>query len=428
MTELFSHHTHSPESIALSDDTQRIHYSEFYQRSCQWGHLLHEYGVAPEKLVALYLPRSVEMVLALHGVWQAGGAYLPLDISHPAQRIADILEDAQPQCVITTRELAGNLPEQVEVICLDEQSTLDALAQQNKNSPQVTRSASYLAYVIYTSGSTGMPKGVMVEHKALVNRIDWMQRQYPMTPTDVVVQKTPYTFDVSVWELVWPFYVGAELTVAKEQGHKDPQYLSEFMAQQNVSVMHFVPSMLSAMLQHGDLAQVASLKYVFASGEALPSQVVKAFYQTVKTGSLHNLYGPTEAAIDVSYWDCSAADDIVPIGRPIQNIQLHVLDEDLKSLPIGAVGELYISGVGLARGYLNRAALTDERFISTPTNAKEKLYKTGDLVYWREDGQLVYIGRSDFQVKLRGLRIELGEVEAQLLDVAGITEAAVVVQ
>jgi amino acid adenylation domain-containing protein len=428
MVEQFTHHQTMANGIALSDGNTQLTYKEFNTLTCQWGHLLQQRGVIPNSLVALYLPRSIDMVLALHGVWQAGGAYLPLDIAHPQKRIADILANANPICVITTKALATDLPADINKVILDDDDVIAEHLAASNTSPKVERQSDDTAYVIYTSGSTGMPKGVMVSHAALVNRIDWMQTQYPLNHEDVVIQKTPYTFDVSVWELVWPFYSGARLSVAKAEGHKDPEYLSDFIVAEGVSVMHFVPSMLTAMLAHGELNRASRLRYVFASGEALLSSTVSAFYRSGSTASLHNLYGPTEAAIDVSYWDCSAQDnEQVPIGKPIQNISLHVLDSTLRHLPLGAIGELYIGGVGLAKGYLNQESLTAERFIISPLT-DERLYKTGDLAYWQADGQLIYVGRSDFQVKLRGLRIELGEIEVKLLSVAGIREAAVVIQ
>ena len=427
LTEHFHFGKTTPKALALRDENNAYSYAQFDALRNQWGHVLQRQGVKANMLVALYLPRSTDMVVALHGVWQAGGAYLPLDIAHPRARIAQILADAKPQCVITTMALAKSLPSGVEVIAIDDEVSQKARLRAPTSAPEVQCHEQDSAYVIYTSGSTGQPKGVVVSHRALANRIDWMQRQYPLTQNDVVIQKTPYTFDVSVWELVWPFFSGASLSVAKEGGHKSPQYLCDFMIEQKVSIAHFVPSMLTAMLAYGDLAQVDTLRHVFASGEALLGKTVEAFYQHVEHAKLHNLYGPTEAAIDVSYWSCSANDqEQVPIGRPIQNIQLHVLDSEQQVLPIGAIGELYIGGVGLAEGYLNQEELTAERFIDSAVLG-QRLYKTGDLAHWRADGQLMYVGRSDFQVKLRGLRIELGEIEAQLLALEQVKEAAVIV-
>ncbi|MEJ2118949.1 MAG: amino acid adenylation domain-containing protein [Alphaproteobacteria bacterium] len=267
-----------------------------------------------------------------------------------------------------------------------------------------------LAYVIYTSGSTGQPKGCMLSHKAICNRLDWMQGMYGLTSSDKVLQKTPYTFDVSVWEFFWPLRTGATLVLAKPQGHKDSHYLTETIRKEGISVCHFVPSMLRFFLDDPHCAECTSLRDVFVSGEALPFELVRRF-KDLLPARLHNLYGPTEAAVDVSYWECDIREDkAVPIGRAISNIQLHVLDEQQRPVPRGQEGELYIAGIGLARGYLNRPELTSERFVSIPFGeAGNRMYRTGDLGCWQADGTIDYLGRNDFQVKIRGFRIEPGE-------------------
>ncbi|MCJ8268591.1 MAG: amino acid adenylation domain-containing protein, partial [Psychrosphaera sp.] len=305
----------------------------------------------------------------------------------------------------------------------------EKLAGYSTSNPVIpTQTANHLAYVIYTSGSTGQPKGVMVEHQALVNRIDWMQNQYGLTADDVVLQKTPFSFDVSVWEFTWPLTTGARLVIAKPQGHKDPAYLASAIVEHQVTTLHFVPSMFRQMLNEPRWADCTSLKRLFCSGEALPGDVVNAHYQ-INSTPVHNLYGPTEAAIDVSYWACPADVKLagVPIGKPIQNIQLYVLGEMGQLQPNGSVGELHIAGVGLARGYLNKEEMTAERFIANPfsDDSASRLYKTGDLVRYQPDGNIEYIGRSDSQVKIRGFRIELGEIEHQLAQLPGIKSAAV---
>ncbi|CAH6926811.1 hypothetical protein VCHA29O37_30001 [Vibrio chagasii] len=289
--------------------------------------------------------------------------------------------------------------------------------------------------MIYTSGSTGMPKGVMNQHDGVVNRLQWMQDAYQLQSIDRVLQKTPYSFDVSVWEFLWPLQTGAALVVAKPDGHKDPVYLAEVIQQQDISVLHFVPSMLAAMLHGADWSACRSVKKVVCSGEALPFTLQKDFFATGTQAELHNLYGPTEAAIDVSYWVCDPVTElkVVPIGQPIANIQLHVLGEQGQMLPVGAPGELHISGIGVARGYLNRPELTAEKFITNPfasiedkAKGYDRMYKTGDLVRWLPNGTLEYLGRNDFQVKIRGLRIELGEIEHALTSEPSVQQAVVI--
>ncbi|WP_261595517.1 amino acid adenylation domain-containing protein, partial [Pseudoalteromonas holothuriae] len=296
--------------------------------------------------------------------------------------------------------------------------------------------STHLAYVIYTSGSTGKPKGVMVEHYSLVNRINWMDSEYGSSTDDCILQKTPFSFDVSVWEFFWPLLTGAKLLLAKPEGHKDSIYLSDLIQQHAVTKLHFVPSMLSNMLSFGELQKCKTIRQVFCSGEALLSQQVSDFYKLKIGAVLHNLYGPTEASIDVSYWDSSSNSpaDCIPIGRAINNTQLFVLNSNKELTPFGGVGELYIGGVGLARGYLNRPELTDDRFVVHPFASKQdkakgysRLYKTGDLARYLPDGNLEYIGRIDDQVKIRGFRIELGEIEAQLSDFESISACLVLV-
>ncbi|MCJ8273047.1 MAG: amino acid adenylation domain-containing protein, partial [Psychrosphaera sp.] len=312
---------------------------------------------------------------------------------------------------------------------LDDVHVQQRLQAFSPDNPTINQTANNLAYVIYTSGSTGRPKGVMVEHQALVNRIDWMQNEYQLSATDRVLQKTPFSFDVSVWEFTWPFIVGAPLVMAKPDGHKDPAYLAALIQQQQITTLHFVPSMLRQMVGEKSWVDCTSIKQLFCSGEALPDEVVKLHYQA-NSAPLHNLYGPTEAAIDVSYYSCPKDDSLgrVPIGKPIQNIQLYILNQQNQLQPKGVVGELHIGGVGLARGYLNLDALTAERFINNPfaINAGDRLYKTGDLARYLTDGNIEYVGRIDDQVKISGLRIELGEIEHQLSALDGIKSAVVV--
>ncbi|MES2316841.1 MAG: amino acid adenylation domain-containing protein [Pseudomonadota bacterium] len=413
----------TPDAPALVCGDVTLSYRELNERANRVAHYLVARGVGPDRMVGLCLERSLEMVIGMYGILKAGGAYVPLDPSYPAARLEFMLADAELDIVLTQRHLLGATPVPAGVsVYLDQEAQFAAFSTAN---PVVAGLApSNLAYVIYTSGSTGQPKGVMVEHAGLVNRIEWMQNEYKMGAHDRVLQKTPFSFDVSVWELTWPFMVGACLVMARPEGHKDHAYLAALIAEQGITVLHFVPSMLGAMLESGCWPGCTSVRRVFCSGEALPHSVQRQFQQC-HGAELHNLYGPTEASIDVSYW-AAVADypkQIVPIGRPIQNIVLRVLDPALNETPVGVAGELHIGGVGLARGYLNRSELNAEKFIHT--TAGERLYKTGDIARFLPDGNLEYLGRIDHQVKLRGLRIELGEIESALRNSPLVAEAVV---
>ncbi|UAA39976.1 amino acid adenylation domain-containing protein [Paraneptunicella aestuarii] len=434
----------TPQAIALVYESQSLTYKELNARANQLAHYLIAQGVQADERVALFMERSLEMVIAMLAVVKAGGAYLPIDPDFPDARIAYMLEDSGARILLTQSHLQAKVAKiidesidsskaDIQMLALDEQSRIwSDLQTHNPQREGIT--SQNLAYVIYTSGSTGNPKGVMLSHQALVNRIDWMHREYGCSAQDIILQKTPYSFDVSVWEFFWPLIKGAKLVMAKPGGHKQPDYLAEIIKAHGVTKLHFVPSMLSSVLATNALAECSSIQQVFCSGEALLPSQVQGFYQMLPHAQLHNLYGPTEAAIDVSYFDCSAlvqdATATVPIGKPIQNIQLYVFDAAMRLVPPGAVGELHIGGVGLARGYLNREQLTAEKFIQNPLVAMselpERLYKTGDLVRQLEDGNLEYLGRMDDQVKIRGFRIELGEIEALLNDYVGLQQAVVI--
>ncbi|WP_122877371.1 non-ribosomal peptide synthetase, partial [Burkholderia pseudomallei] len=362
-------------------------------------------------------------------------AYVPLDPSHPPERLRRMLDDTNPVAVLVDdigadalasfgSHVAARSP---RVHLSRDIAQWRACSPANPPTPR-ERAARRLAYVIYTSGSSGEPKGVMNEHRGVVNRLWWMQQTYALDERDAVLQKTPFSFDVSVWEFFWPLMSGARLVIAKPEGHKDPAYLSELIDRERVTTLHFVPSMLQAFLEDEGAARgCGSVKRVMCSGEALPPSLVKRFYRCLPDARLHNLYGPTEAAVDVTAWACDAEEGgaSVPIGRPIANTRIYILDGYGQPVPRGVAGELYIGGVQVARGYLNRPELTRERFVDDPFVAGGRLYKTGDLARWRTDGSLEYLGRNDFQVKIRGFRIELGEIEAQLAKVAGVRETVV---
>ncbi|MFI9503214.1 amino acid adenylation domain-containing protein [Nocardia sp. NPDC052566] len=409
-----------PDAVALEFEDVTLTYRELDEQANRLARLLIARGAGPETVVALCLRRSLELVVGMYAIVKAGAAYLPLDPEHPVERIDQILRQAAPVCVLTAARDALTLPEGTAQLALD---TLDlagfgSRALTDKDRPAALR-ADHPAYVIFTSGSTGKPKGVTVTHAAIVNRLRWMQHEYPLDGTDVVLQKTPATFDVSVWEFFWPLQIGAKLLIAAPDGHRDPAYLAHLIAEKRVTTAHFVPSMLSVFVTDTDVRGCGCLRRVFCSGEALPGATVRDFHAVLGGSAgprLHNLYGPTEAAVDVTYWPCPPDPASVPIGAPVWNTQTYVLDARLQPVPPGAVGELYLAGVQLARGYLGQSVLTADRFVANPFTPGTRMYRTGDLARWQPDGGVLeYLGRTDFQVKIRGLRIELGEIEAALL-------------
>ena len=420
----------SPQAPALVFEDVALSYGELNLQANRLAHYLISQGVGPETLAAIALPRSIEMVVGLLAILKAGGAYLPLDPDYPTERLAYMLQDAQPACVLTTIKVSELLPNHVTQLLVDP-GTQSELERQLKTNPADTQRISPLqplhpAYVIYTSGSTGAPKGVVVSHSAIVNRLLWMQSAYGLQSDDRVLQKTSIGFDVSVWESFWPLTHGATLVLSKPQGHKDPAYLSALIRGQQVSTVHFVPSMLQAFLQEPAAAECSQLRRVICSGETLTAELQKQYFSIVNA-PLQNLYGPTEAAVDVSFWQCDGSTTAVPIGRPVWNTRLYVLDANLEPVPVGIGGELYISGVQLARGYLRQPGLSAERFVADPFGAPgHRMYRTGDLARWRADGVLEFLGRGDQQLKIRGFRIEPGEIEAALVRHTGVTQAAVI--
>ncbi|MDH4582498.1 amino acid adenylation domain-containing protein, partial [Pseudomonas sp. BN415] len=417
----------SPDATALIAGESRLSYAELNAAANRLAHYLRSRGVGPDRLVGIFAERSVEMVVGLLAVLKAGGAYVPLDPDYPDQRLAYMLEDSGARLLLTQEHLRARLPEGgPEVLCLDRDAA--RFAAEPLDNPVLLNHPDQLAYCIYTSGTTGRPKGAGNSHAALCNRVQWMQAAFGLDSRDRVLQKTPFGFDVSVWEFFWPLMTGATLVMAAPGAHRDPARLKAIIAGQGISVLHFVPSMLQAFLASESPADCPSLRLVMCSGEALPLDLQQRFLAQ-STADLHNLYGPTEAAIDVSHWPCHDEPGLgsVPIGRPIANLRLYVLDEQLQPVAQGLPGELYIGGLGLARGYLGRPGLTAERFVADPFGQGGRLYRTGDLARWRADGALEYLGRIDHQVKIRGLRIELGEIEARLLEHPAVSEAVVVV-
>ncbi|HEX8852042.1 MAG TPA: amino acid adenylation domain-containing protein, partial [Pyrinomonadaceae bacterium] len=421
----------TPNAVALVFADERISYRELNRRANALAERLRASGVRAETRVGVCAERSSEMVVGLLGVLKADGAYVPLEPTYPAERLSYMLADAQVSVLLTQERLLEALPPQhgAAIICLD-RDWKEFDSRDAENLPGVA-SAHNTAYVIYTSGSTGRPKGVVNTHGGICNRLLWMQDEYELTCHDRVLQKTPFSFDVSVWEFFWPLITGARLVLAQPGGHQDSAYLVRLIAREAVTTLHFVPSMLSAFLAEPGLEECRSLRRVICSGEALTKELQERFFARL-AAELHNLYGPTEAAIDVSYWACQRDDKrlAVPIGRPIANTQLYVLDGELQLVPVGVAGELYIAGVGLARGYLNRPELTAEKFIANPFGAEAgaRMYQTGDAARFLEGGEIEFLGRLDDQVKLRGFRIELGEIESVLAEHASLKECVVIVR
>lgn len=410
-----------PHAPALVFGDAALDYATLEARSFALAAQLRAMDVGPGSVVAVALPRSLELVIALVAVLRAGAAYLPLDLAHPDERLARIFASAQPVCVLAAAEDSARMAG-VPVLAPEQWTALSFAA------PWADPAPSDAAYVIYTSGSTGEPKGVVIEHRAIVNRLLWMREHYSIRADDRVLQKTPATFDVSVWEFFLPLLCGATLMVAGPDAHRDPTELARLIRGHGITTAHFVPSMLDAFLAAPASAGL-QLRRVFTSGEALDASLRDRFHTHVHA-ELHNLYGPTEAAVDVSYWPASAQDRSrpVPIGFPVWNTRLYVLDARMQPVPVGVAGDLYLGGVQLARGYLGRDDLTAERFLADPFLAGERIYRTGDVARWRRDGAVEYLGRSDHQVKLRGLRIELGEIEAALRELPGMERVEVLLR
>ncbi|MFL9875106.1 non-ribosomal peptide synthetase [Paraburkholderia megapolitana] len=423
-----------PDAVALVVEQQHVSYRELNERANRLAHHLRTLGIGPDTRVAICVERSVEMMVALLAVLKAGGAYVPLDADYPEERLSFMLEDAAPSAVLTQhavrQRLGALLDAQAGVPVLELDGPSRPWEQQQTHNLPATQTElrrTHLAYVIYTSGSTGRPKGVMNEHGAVVNRLQWMQQTYRLAADDVVLQKTPFSFDVSVWEFFWPLLAGARIVMASPQGHKDPAYLKSLIQAQRVTTLHFVPSMLEVFLAQGDAGQCGSLRRVFCSGEALSGALIRRFKTQLRATPLLNLYGPTEAAVDVTAWACDEHAPVPSIGKPIANTRIYLLNGAGRPVPVGVAGELHIAGVQVARGYLNRPELTVQRFVDDPFSdvPGARMYKTGDLARYLPDGNIEYLGRNDDQVKIRGFRIELGEIEARLAQHAAVGEAVV---
>ncbi|WP_371337774.1 enterobactin non-ribosomal peptide synthetase EntF [Klebsiella quasipneumoniae] len=417
----------TPDAPALADANWQFSYREMRQQVVALAQLLRQRGVKPGDSVAVALPRSVFLTLALHGIVEAGAAWLPLDTGYPDDRLRMMLEDARPSLLIASEDQLARFSDIPGLESLCYQQPL-AVAD---DAPLVLSKPDHTAYIIFTSGSTGRPKGVMVGQTAIVNRLLWMQDRYPLSADDVVAQKTPCSFDVSVWEFWWPFIAGARLVMAEPEAHRDPQAMQQFFAHYGVTTTHFVPSMLAAFVASLDADSVAAcrtLRRVFCSGEALPTDLCRE-WERLTGAPLHNLYGPTEAAVDVSWYPACGPElaavtgSSVPIGWPVWNTGLRILDAAMRPVPPGVAGDLYLTGIQLAQGYLGRPDLTASRFIADPFAPGERMYRTGDVARWLANGAVEYLGRSDDQLKIRGQRIELGEIDRAMSALPDVAQA-----
>jgi amino acid adenylation domain-containing protein/non-ribosomal peptide synthase protein (TIGR01720 family) len=420
----------SPDADAVRFENTAISYAELEARANRLAGHLHRVGVTPGSMVGVCAERSIELVVALVAILKAGAAYVPMDPEYPLERLAFMLEDSAVPVLLTQERLLERIPEYAgRIICLDRD--WPAIEREPASAPAVPPNPDAPAYMIYTSGSTGRPKGALNAHRGIVNRLLWMQETFALDRADTVLQKTPVSFDVSVWEFFWPLISGARLVLARPGGHRDPGYLAEVIERERVTVLHFVPSMLRAFLADIGSAECRSLRDVMCSGEALSHDLIRAFGARLPA-RLQNLYGPTEAAVDVTWWPCDPADPgpVVPIGRPIANTRCYILDPRGEPVPIGVAGELHLGGVQVGQGYWKRPDLTAERFVPDRFGSAPgaRLYRTGDSVRWRDDGNIEFLGRLDFQVKLRGFRVELGEIEAALAEQPGVGAAVVTVR
>lgn len=423
----------TPEATALVFENHRLTYRELNAKANQLAYHLRALGVEPEKLVGICGERSIEMLIGFLGILKAGGAYVPLDPSYPQERLAFMLSDSQVSVLLTQEKLVARLPEhQALVVCLDtdwkkivagDASNLDSGVQPDN-----------LAYTIYTSGSTGKPKGVMMNHQGVCNGLLWLQKTYQLTERDRILQKTPFSFDISTWELFWPLMIGACVVLAKPGGHQDTMYLVKLIAQEQITIVHMVPSMLQIFLDELDLEtsspeDCSSLRQIFSAGEALPFALKEHFFERVRDCQLHDIYGSAET-FAVTYWDCQSEREpqSFSIGCPIANLPIYILDEQMQPVPVGETGELYVGESFLARGYLNQPKLTAERFIPNPFEKSKlnRLYKTGDLARYLPDGNIEHLGRIDHQVKIRDFRIELGEIERELSKHPVVKQAVVI--
>lgn len=421
----------TPDRVAVTIADSEVTYGELNRRVNRLAHHLIARGVKPDTLVGISMDRSIEMVVALYGVLKAGGGYIPLDADYPRERLNYLIEDSRAQLVLTQRHHASLFSGSGHNVLILDEGEDPALHEPDHN-PNVEVDGSHMIYMYYTSGSTGKPKGVVNTHAGVANRVVWLQDTFEMGGNDKLLQKSPYSFDVSVWEFFWPLMAGAQLVLALPGMHVDSAYLWKTISEKEITHVQFVPTVLQTFLAEPELhRELPSLKHVFCCGEALTHSLQEQFFK-VLPARLHNVYGPTEAAIFVTHWECRRGSDssVVPIGAAIPGNAMYVLNEEMQPVGDGEVGELFISGVGVARGYHNRPELTAERFLSDPFRAEQgwRMYRTGDLGRWLPDGVLECLGRNDDQVKLRGYRVELGEISTVLEEHPGIGQSVTIMR
>ncbi len=420
----------TPNALAVIFEGVSLTYHALNERANQLAHYLQQQGCQPEKLVGICMERSLEMIVGLLGILKAGGICVPLDPEYPQERLAFMLEDAHVSVLLTQQRIVERLPAH-NALVINLETDWKTIAQQQGENPHSTTTAENSAYVIYTSGSTGTPKGVLLSHRSICNRLRWGQMAHPLVETDRVLQEASFSFDFAIWEFFGPLSVGAQVILAHPGGQRDVDYLLELIAQQAITVIHLIPSLLRVFLEQPDLERCKSVRHVYGGAEPLPFDLWQHFAQHMNA-KLHNVYGPTEATIDTTCWTCDEESDrtIVPIGKPIMNTQVYLLDQYGQLAPIGVPGEIYIGGAGLARGYLNRPEITAARFLPHPFSNEpgDRLYRTGDLARYLPDGNLEYLGRVDNQVKVRGFRLELGEIEMVLKSYAAIRDAVTIVR
>ncbi|PMQ04698.1 Tyrocidine synthase 3 [Dyella sp. AD56] len=425
----------TPDAIAVEFEGTTLSYAELDARANRLARYLRAWGCRPDVLVGIGMERSLEMVVAQLGVLKAGAAFLPLDPSYPVDRLAYMLEDANPPVLLTQERLAAMWPVHPErrTLLLDgdnqDMAGLSPAPLDSLDDGGEDLCPDHLAYVIYTSGSSGRPKGVMVHHRGIANHMCWLRQQYPMDVSDVLIQKTPFSFDASIWDFFSALICGARLLMAAPGRHFDVDYLTSLIISGGVTRLKLVPTLLRALLEHPRFAECTSLRAVFSGGEALSHELAQRFFSVLPGTTLYNHYGPTETSVNVTYGRCLPEDPSgrAPIGWPIANTRIYIVDEEMRPIPVGAPGEMLIGGVQVARGYLNRPDLTEERFVPDPIDASlGRVYRTGDLCRWLADGSIEYLGRNDFQVKIRGFRIELGEIEAQFLSAPEVRDVVVI--
>jgi len=420
----------SPEAVVVKHEDNELTNNYLNERANQLAHYLIALGVRPNKLVGICMKRSPDMLVAMLGILKAGGAYVPLDPDFPSERLSFMLKDTGVSVVLGSTSTKTSLPDNnARLFCID--SDWDIVSRESTDNPDTDVIPENLAYIMYTSGSTGKPKGVMVPHRAINNHMLWMQHTFPLSDSDSVIQKTPYSFDASVWEIYAPLITDATLVIARNGGHKDCKYLTDLIISNQITAVKLAPSLLRMLVEEPQLNECTCIKHVFCGSEVLPQELVKRFYNILPKSHLHNMYGPTETAVDVTWWSCDLEEEgSVPIGKAVANTQIYILNDNLDPVAVGESGELHIGGIQVACGYLNRPELTKRKFITDPfsKNQDALLYKSGDIARYRSDGSIEYLGRIDHQIKINGIRIEAGEIESTLESHPSVKQVVVVIK